>query len=433
MKRNRIALNLSGLLLIVFSGFSGQVLAQSDAEGSTNLLYTNQYKDGINTNASYDNLDLNFSNFYEYLAPYGQWIEEPKYGYVWSPNVDANFRPYYTNGHWAMTQYGNTWVSEYQWGWVCFHYGRWFFDAYYGWLWIPGQNWGPAWVAWRSGPGYYGWAPLAPGYEYSDEELKQYSCPKDWWIFIPPQYIYSDNYYRYYTGPMGNNNIIKNTKFINNIYTENGVTYAPGPTTAQTTKITEKPVKVYHLGNSGSPKAAFVHNDLIKMYRPPLVKAASSTGEKLVPPDFVTAPRSLALKADAVNTNGGNTAAFRNDLPNMSHTNLHPVAPVNTPTAKGNWYDEHRADKTEYKTDIKTTEPPRRGGPNSITPKPKGALPAQGTQSPEPVEMPKKKEGDERIKVEQHADPVPALPAPNPNTPAPTPKQNPEPLPPSGK
>jgi hypothetical protein len=31
-----------------------------------------------------------------------------------------------------------------------------------GWGWVPGTMWGPAWVSWRSGGGYAGWAPLPP-------------------------------------------------------------------------------------------------------------------------------------------------------------------------------------------------------------------------------------------------------------------------------
>ena len=109
--------------------------------------------------AQYDDAYISYNDFFQNLAPYGQWIEDPKMGYVWSPEVEGNFRPYYTNGHWAMTDYGNTWVSDYAWGWACFHYGRWTFDSYYGWLWVPGSDWGPAWVAWRKGEGFWWIAP----------------------------------------------------------------------------------------------------------------------------------------------------------------------------------------------------------------------------------------------------------------------------------
>src|SRR4051812_3364517 len=71
--------------------------------------------------AQYD-ANVSYNDFYDNLEPYGQWIEDPKFGYVWSPNVNGDFRPYYTNGHWAMTDYGNTWISDYPWGWACFHY-----------------------------------------------------------------------------------------------------------------------------------------------------------------------------------------------------------------------------------------------------------------------------------------------------------------------
>ena len=106
---------------------------------------------------------ISFQVFYDELLPYGDWIRDPVHGYVWVPYAEPNFQPYATNGHWVMSTYGNTWVSNYAWGWAPFHYGRWYFDDYLGWAWVPGYEWGPAWVNWRSNAGYYGWAPLGPG------------------------------------------------------------------------------------------------------------------------------------------------------------------------------------------------------------------------------------------------------------------------------
>ncbi|SFM57801.1 hypothetical protein SAMN05428949_0042 [Chitinophaga sp. YR627] len=105
---------------------------------------------------------VTYQTFYDELSPYGQWIDYPGYGYVWSPSV-ADFRPYYNNGGWINTNYGWSWNSGYSWGWGPFHYGRWFYEAGYGWLWLPGYEWSPAWVSWRNSTDYYGWAPLAPG------------------------------------------------------------------------------------------------------------------------------------------------------------------------------------------------------------------------------------------------------------------------------
>ena len=97
------------------------------------------------------------------MAPYGDWIEHPRYDWVWCPrDVPVAWRPY-TDGHWVYTDdFGWVWESDLDWGWACFHYGRWDWDDDHGWFWVPGYVWGPAWVAWRTAPGYVGWAPLPP-------------------------------------------------------------------------------------------------------------------------------------------------------------------------------------------------------------------------------------------------------------------------------
>jgi hypothetical protein len=103
------------------------------------------------------------SQFREALAPYGEWVQVVDYGYGWTPSgLPLGWRPY-TDGHWEYTQYGATWVSDWEWGWAPFHYGRWTYDAFSRrWIWIPGRRWAPAWVAWRYGNGWAGWAPLPP-------------------------------------------------------------------------------------------------------------------------------------------------------------------------------------------------------------------------------------------------------------------------------
>ena len=83
-------------------------------------------------------IDINFQGFYDQLSPYGHWIENPDYGYVWIPIAEPEFTPYLSNGYWVLTDYGWMWVSNYNWGWATFHYGRWDYNDYYGWFWGPG-------------------------------------------------------------------------------------------------------------------------------------------------------------------------------------------------------------------------------------------------------------------------------------------------------
>ena len=107
------------------------------------------------------------------LSPYGTWVVDDAYGTVWVPNgavVGADFAPYQSAGHWALTDDGEwLWVSDYSWGYIPFHYGRWVWISDRGWSWIPGRAYAPSWVVWRTGEyGYIGWAPMPPAYYWDD-------------------------------------------------------------------------------------------------------------------------------------------------------------------------------------------------------------------------------------------------------------------------
>src|SRR5213075_3256799 len=172
---------------------------------------------------------ISIQTFYNELSPYGQWVEDPQYGYIWVPDAEPGFRPYYSHGHWVETRYGAMWVSGYSWGWAPFHYGRWVYSRYYGWVWIPDTTWGPAWVSWRWGGDYCGWAPLGPGISVSFSFGGGYSVPNDWWVFVPQRYCFSSSFYNYSLAPEQNITYIRNTTIINNTYVYNNTTYAAGP------------------------------------------------------------------------------------------------------------------------------------------------------------------------------------------------------------
>ena len=102
------------------------------------------------------------AEFHAPLATHGAWIEVGSYGRCWRPaSVAVGWRPY-CDGHWVWTDCGWYWESDEPWAWACYHYGSWVIDSHHGWVWVPGIEWAPAWVSWRIGGGYCGWAPLAP-------------------------------------------------------------------------------------------------------------------------------------------------------------------------------------------------------------------------------------------------------------------------------
>ncbi|MDP4292205.1 MAG: hypothetical protein Q8908_14080, partial [Bacteroidota bacterium] len=133
---------------------------------------------------SAQNGPISLQVFYDELSPYGEWVDNPTYGYVWVPDVDQDFVPYVTNGHWVFTDYGWTWVSDFSWGWAPFHYGRWTTDPQYGYIWIPDTEWGPAWVTWRQANGYIGWAPMGPGISIDIALGRSYFVPRERWCFV---------------------------------------------------------------------------------------------------------------------------------------------------------------------------------------------------------------------------------------------------------
>jgi hypothetical protein len=104
-----------------------------------------------------------YGMFHDSLSSYGSWFETPDYGYVWQPVVvrETSWRPY-TRGRWVCSDYGWTWLSDEPFGWATYHYGRWALLRGHGWVWVPGSEWAPSWVSWRSSGDCIGWAPLPP-------------------------------------------------------------------------------------------------------------------------------------------------------------------------------------------------------------------------------------------------------------------------------
>jgi len=178
--------------------------------------------------------------FYNNLSG-GNWIEAADYGYGWQPDVatsDPNWRPY-ADGYWAYTDDGWTWVSYEDFGWATYHYGRWARLADQGWVWFPGSDldWGPAWVSWRTGGDYVGWAPLpprGPGVVYEGQPIGarvdiDFDIGPDYYNFIDARFIGEPVLRDRIFAPSQNVNYINNTVNVTNITVQNNVVYNYGP------------------------------------------------------------------------------------------------------------------------------------------------------------------------------------------------------------
>lgn len=145
------------------------------------------------------------TEFRSTLDPYGTWVNDEKYGTVWVPNRDivgSDFAPYVSAGHWALTS-DNDWIwqSDYPFGGVVFHYGRWVWVPNVGWAWVAGRQYANAWVTWRvptDNYAYVGWAPMAPAWGwYGGVAVSLWWYPPSAYVFCPTRYAFSYHVHTY--------------------------------------------------------------------------------------------------------------------------------------------------------------------------------------------------------------------------------------------
>lgn len=167
--------------------------------------------------------------FVPYLAPYGAWLNVPGLGRVWRPastSVGAGFYPYGSGGRWLYSDAGWVFESSYPFGWAVFHYGRWLNDPFYGWCWAPGTQWAPAWVSWRVGGPYIGWAPLSPWGAPGFHERT--------WTFVEAGGFLGTNVYAYAVPPTRFHEAVAATQPLSGTET--------GPSPAYVSQMTRQPV-----------------------------------------------------------------------------------------------------------------------------------------------------------------------------------------------
>jgi uncharacterized protein DUF6600 len=178
----------SGALFFACASTDRQVNAPSASESSLATSATES-----------DDMDAAaLTRFREPLSPHGRWVDDPMYGTIWIPHaevVGADFVPYLAAGHWELGEDEQwTWISDYDWGWAPFHYGRWVFIEGVGWAWVPGSVYAPAWVVWRTvydDEPYLGWAPLPPSwYWFGGVATRVTVVIEPRFAFVPSRYAF---------------------------------------------------------------------------------------------------------------------------------------------------------------------------------------------------------------------------------------------------
>jgi hypothetical protein len=299
-----------------------------------------------------------------------------------------------------MTEYGNTWVSDYEWGWAPFHYGRWFYDDYEGWVWLPDTVWGPSWVSWRSGGGYYGWAPLGPGISINNNFARNYFVPNNHWIFIPQRCIYYPSYGRYWE-PRRNFYIINNTTYINNIYTNNrNERCFTGPRGDEIRRVTRQNVPVYRIADDDRPGSTRVDRGNVRIYRPEIKGDGRDATPRTIASNTDRPGRSNDI---GVNRGGGSSNPFTGTgRPQRPEAITNPITTDNLGNDRGNMDNRSsRPDANQSSTDrpVRSSSPfVDRGSSNpSSTDRPVRSIPPSVDRGNAPVRQgPSRGDSDNR-------------------------------------
>ena len=264
---------------------------------------------GIPKTQAAPNISVDF--FYDQLSDYGVWVEVGDYGYGWQPrDVDEDWRPY-SDGRWASTEAGWTWLSDEPYGWAVYHYGRWARIAHKGWVWIPGTEWAPAWVSWRRSPRHVGWAPLPPeasfrrNVGFSGWVDSYYDIGPSAYRFVETRDFGASRLRTVFVEPRENVTIINQTTNITNITYVNNVVNNGGPRFEEISRVSAEPIRrlkldrrVEVLGAPGVERGeqlrTRVEGDSLRVFAPGIDNRAATA-----------APRKVAAKIENAEVNRG--------------------------------------------------------------------------------------------------------------------------------
>jgi hypothetical protein len=121
------------------------------------------------------------AEFRQTLQSYGTFSQHARYGEVWQPTVTPESWHPYPACNWVYSkQYGWYFKDDTPWGNIVHHYGRWTNDSQMGWIWVPGGDFSPGWVVWRTSADYVGWAPMMPDQDVQEISADAFNKSGQW-------------------------------------------------------------------------------------------------------------------------------------------------------------------------------------------------------------------------------------------------------------
>jgi hypothetical protein len=221
---------------------------------------------------------VSFSVFHESLAPHGTWVSVGSYGECWYPSgLSAGWQPY-SNGEWIYTDYGWTWVSYDPWGDYPFHYGTWVFEGAYGWVWVPGYVWAPAWVTWSYSDAYVGWAPIPPtlAFGFSGYLGGPVVVSHNYYVFVPTNRMLGANVSTVRVPVARNATILPATRKVTNFAVQGGVVRNTALPVSHIEKVTHTTIQRANISQAKTQPLAIKESPAAKGGKLSVVASAAS-------------------------------------------------------------------------------------------------------------------------------------------------------------
>jgi len=275
------------LLFIIIFGFSS--CTKNSDETSQENNEEMPVSDSNFTETDEDLLTVDYKQFYDELAPYGEWVQvnakdigldlkksegensslmndllgiknayadDVNFGmfFVWKPSPDlavtvtagepAVYTPY-TNGQWVNTNDGWYFKAPTPYEETTCHYGRWAYSPALGWVWLPGRVWSPAWVEWREDDNYIAWAPVPPSVYIVDNVLSPVVIHDDRYVIVDKRHFIEPSVYKYRYSYKENKNkiMIKEMTKVDGVMIKNKTVINKGPDPFNIEKVTGKKIE----------------------------------------------------------------------------------------------------------------------------------------------------------------------------------------------
>ncbi|MDR3680024.1 MAG: hypothetical protein P4L41_08670 [Flavipsychrobacter sp.] len=125
-----------------------------------------------------------------------------------------------------------------------------------------------------------------------DSTFKKYSCPVDWWEFVPTADIYSVEHDSSWTGAQIHRSLLDSFVLISHkrIYRSNP--YNSGPEAIETYAITNKVVEQYNIVRAEEPGVGKINGHDIALYYPSILDVIYK-GIVVIPPHVIPAPQCI--------------------------------------------------------------------------------------------------------------------------------------------